>query len=145
MSLTRRLASLNLVHRVNTHALEAIGADLAAVRARQATLTFEQDALKAQAQFEAAHTTPESYAFLSSYLISVEQRQQQLTEQSEVLEEQAELLEEQLLTAFQQVKTNEAVKGKTVQEIREGLERKEMQAMDDASRALFLLKQANRL
>ena len=144
MSLTRRLASLDLVHRVNTHALEAVGADLSRIRARQADIVDQQETLKAQAQFETSNTTPESYAFLSGYLASVEARQLQLAEQAEVLEEQAELLEERLLAAFQEVKTNEAVQGQTRQDIRQEAERKEMLTLDDASRALYMLKRANR-
>lgn len=145
MSSSRRLASLNLVHRVRAHELEAIGAELSAIRTQQAGITAEQEALTKQAHFECTNATAESYAFLSGYLKSVERRQQQLEEQSCALDEQATVFEEQLLTAFRDVKTNDAVKGQTMQEIQQGIERNEMLELDDANRALYLLKQSNRL
>lgn len=145
MSSSRRLASLKLVHRVRAHELEAIGAELSAIRAQQAEVTAEQEALTKQAHFESANTTSESYAFLSGYLQSVERRQQQLAEQSDALDAQANVFEEQLLTAFREVKTNDAVKSQTMQEIQQEIERNEMLELDDANRALYLLKQSNRL
>lgn len=142
MSSTRRLASLNLVHRVKTHTLETIGAELSALRAQQAEVAAEQSALAEQVAYEAANTTSESYAFLSGYLKSADRRQQQLTEHFAELEEQASSIEAHMLEAFRDVKTNEAVKSQTVREIKQQVERSEVQELDDANRALYLLKKA---
>lgn len=144
MSSTRRLASLNLVHRVKTHTLETIGAELSELRAQQADITAKQSALSEQVAFEAANTTSDSYAFLSGYLQSADRRQQHLAAQLAELENRANAIEGQLLEAFRDVKTNEAVKGQTVQEIKQHAERSEVQELDDANRALYLLKKSGK-
>ncbi len=144
MSSTRRLASLNLVHRVKTHTLETIGAELSELRAQQADITAKQSALSEQVAFEAANTTSDSYAFLSGYLQSADRRQQHLAAQLAELEDRASAIEGQLLEAFRDVKTNEAVKGQTVQEIKQHAERSEVQELDDANRALYLLKKSGK-
>ena len=140
MSTQRRLKALALVDRLKSHQLETIGASMSALRARQAEIVAQQQALETQAQQEATNTTPENNAFLQTYLVSVAQHQAQLATQMEVLEEQIALLEDELLEAFRDVKTNEAVSDSTAKQLQQDQAHKEMIVLEDANNALSLLK-----
>ncbi|MFC6639648.1 flagellar motor protein [Sulfitobacter sp. JBTF-M27] len=139
MAVRDRLKALRLMERITRHQMEAIGAELSALRAEQAELETQKDRLKAVSIQEARTSTDDTRPYLPAYLQSVETQQSHWTEEQDKIEEKAVLAEARLMNAFREVKTREVVLGRVEQEVEQEKQRAEIAQMDDAGRALFVL------
>ena len=139
MAARDRLKALRLMERITRHQMEAIGAELAELRAEQANLERQKEDLQAVALREARDSTDTTRPYLPAYMRSVQTQQSLWTDAQDKIEEKAVLAEARLMTAFREVKTREVILGRVEQEVEQEKERAEIAQMDDAGRALFVL------
>jgi hypothetical protein len=140
MALRDRIAALKLMNRSKQHEMETLGATLAGLRAAEKELEDQSALLCADALREATQSTEDTRIFLPAYLKSVETRQRSLTDERAVTAEKAALAEEKLFQSFRESKTTEQVLRRATNELALEDARAMTAEMDDAGRALFLLK-----
>lgn len=136
----RQIAALRLFNSIKQHELDAIGAELAGLRAQQSALTDQSAALTQRAIDEQAGSTLETQAYLPGYLSSVDRQQRGLAAEGDALNGQIGTLEEALFEQFRALKTTQTVLSKAQSGAKADADRAEQAALDDASRALFALQ-----
>ena len=136
----RQIAALKLINTIRQHELDAIGAQLAGLRAQQTLLTEQSAALTQRAIAEQTGSTLETQAYLPAYLSSVDRQQRGLAAEGDALSGQIDTLEDALFAQFRALKTTQTVLSKAQTEAKSDADRAEQAALDDASRALFALQ-----
>jgi len=136
----RQIAALKLINTIRQHELDAIGAQLAGLRAQQTSLTEQSAALTQRAIAEQTGSTLETQAYLPAYLSSVDRQQRGLAAEGDALSGQIDTLEDALFAQFRALKTTQTVLSKAQTEAKSDADRAEQAALDDASRALFALQ-----
>ncbi len=136
----RQIAALKLINTIRQHELDAIGAQLAGLRAQQTSLTEQSAALTQRAIAEQTGSTLETQAYLPAYLSSVDRQQRGLAAERDALSGQIDTLEDALFAQFRALKTTQTVLSKVQTEAKADADRAEQAALDDASRALFALQ-----
>ena len=136
----RQIAALKLINTIRQHELDAIGAQLAGLRAQQTLLTEQSAALTQRAIAEQTGSTLETQAYLPAYLSSVDRQQRGLAAEGDALSGQIDTLEDALFAQFRALKTTQTVLSKAQTEAKSIADRAEQAALDDASRALFALQ-----
>jgi flagellar biosynthesis chaperone FliJ len=136
----RQIAALKLINTIRQHELDAIGAQLAGLRAQQTSLTEQSAALTQRAIAEQTGSTLETQAYLPAYLSSVDRQQRGLAAERDALSGQIDTLEDALFAQFRALKTTQTVLSKAQTEAKADADRAEQAALDDASRALFALQ-----
>ena len=136
----RQIAALKLINTIRQHELDAIGAQLAGLRAQQTSLTEQSAALTQRAIAEQTGSTLETQAYLPAYLSSVDRQQRGLAAEGDALSGQIDTLEDALFAQFRALKTTQTVLSKAQTEAKADADRAEQAALDDASRALFALR-----
>jgi chromosome segregation ATPase len=136
----RQIAALRLINSIKQHELDAIGAELAGLRAQQSALTDQSAALTQRAIDEQAGSTLETQPYLPGYLSSVDRQQRGLAAEGDSLNGQIGTLEDALFEQFRALKTTQTVLSKAQSGAKADADRAEQAALDDASRALFALQ-----
>tara|TARA_R110002020_G_scaffold148034_2_gene323853 strand:- start:294 stop:728 length:435 start_codon:yes stop_codon:yes gene_type:complete len=136
----RQIAALRLINSIRQHELDAIGAELAGLRAQQSALTDQSAALTQRAIDEQAGSTLETQPYLPGYLSSVDRQQRGLAAEGDSLNGQIGTLEDALFEQFRALKTTQTVLSKAQSGAKADADRAEQAALDDASRALFALQ-----
>jgi chromosome segregation ATPase len=136
----RQIAALRLINSIRQHELDAIGAELAGLRAQQSALTDQSAALTQRAIDEQAGSTLETQPYLPGYLSSVDRQQRGLAAEGDALNGQIGTLEDALFEQFRALKTTQTVLSKAQSGAKADADRAEQAALDDASRALFALQ-----
>ncbi|MGC1504561.1 MAG: flagellar motor protein [Sulfitobacter sp.] len=145
MALRDRLAALQLIDRIKQHEMEAIGAQLAELRATEKNLADQSAKLQDDALREAADSNEDTRIFLPAYLKSVELRQHGIAEERATASKKTALVEEKLFGAFRESKTTEQVLHRVKKEIALEDSRATASQMDDAGRALFMLARSGQI
>ena len=145
MALRDRIAALKLINRIKQHEMETLGAALAGLRDAEKELEDQSARLRKDALSEATQSTEDTRSFLPAYLKSVETRQFSLTDECAIIADKTVLAEEKLFQSFRESKTTEQVLGRVTNEFALEEARAVTAEMDDAGRALFLLKRKGQI
>ncbi|WP_372886319.1 hypothetical protein [Shimia sp.] len=105
----RRIAALELLHRVKEQEIDGIGVRLRDIRTEQEKITAEINSLRQRAVDESQCATPETLPYLSGFLGAIERRRGLLGARLDKLDETARSIEDELRLAFVEAKRNEAV------------------------------------
>ncbi len=134
------MAALQLIKRIKQHEMKTIGASLANLRIAEKELEDQSVQLRDEALHETTQSTEDARIFLPAYLKSVETRQRGLAEERAATTKKTALIEETLFKSFRESKITEQVLKRVAKEVAMEEARAVTAEMDDAGRALFLLK-----
>lgn len=109
MANPRRIAALDLLHRLKQLELEQTGERLGDIRRQQSEIDTEKRHLQDRAVFEAQVTAPEALPFVADFLVSLDRRRDQLTTRMAELDAQAAATEHALIDAFIDARTQKIV------------------------------------
>jgi len=111
MANSRRIAALDLLHRLKQLELEQTGEKLVEIRREQGVIDAEKSDLQRRAIEETQVTSPEALPFVADFLASLEARKTQLNDRMVELDRAAAGFEDALTNAFIDAKTQETVLG----------------------------------
>ena len=138
MDRARRIKALTTLQRIKEHELDEQAAKMNIIRAAQGKLQRELDELDHRIETETEITTPEAAPFLAGFLHAVEQRRRVLNAEMEKLNQEAALIEGRLFETFAEVRTNESVLDKTLDEKRREEDLAERSALEEVARNRYL-------
>lgn len=134
----RRIAALELLHRVKQQEIDGIGVRLRDIRSEQGRISAEISDLRQRAIDESQQASPETLLFLSDFLTAIEQRRSLLLTRLAKLNDAAQEIEDQLKTAFIDSKRNEVVLDLARQKHQLSEERRESSEAAEIAQNIYL-------
>ncbi|MDK3016738.1 hypothetical protein [Pseudodonghicola flavimaris] len=134
----RRIAALQLIQRIRQHEIDGHAARMAVVRDEQTRLQAEIAALDTQVDAEGRVTTPETAAYLASFLRAAGARRAHLQTQLSKADRKAAALEHQLMEAFRDAKVNDTVLDQAQDRQQDHHDRQDRAATEEIARTVFL-------
>ncbi len=138
MPAQRRISALKLIQRIKQHEIDGYAARMTAIRAEQAALHQELEALQVRVETEGHVTSPEVAPYLAGFLRAVEARRTLLNDQLAALDKKAAGLEAQLLGSYREAKTNEAALDSSLDQQRQHETRQETAETEEIARNVYL-------
>ena len=138
MPARRRISALRLIQRIKQYEIDGFAARMTAIRAEQAELQQELQALQARVETEGHVSSPEAAPYLAGFLRAVEARRGFLNDQLQQLDAKAAEIEAQLLGSYRAAKTNEAVLDSSLEQQRQHEDRQETAETEEIARNVYL-------